>query len=311
MSYDLNIPWPVDNYNQKPTPQQLTNLKNTIITSYSLGITHQVINFSILETVKIPLNQPQDINPIDITYLTAELSPQFKNLKLFTRLTLIINDSSKLTGLTKLQNHFDLIAIQPLNEKALQLTITNLDIDLISLNLASRLPFFLKHKIIGSGIEKGIKFEICYSSLVSGSIGYANVGNETNVNLIKKNFFSNVLQLVRATRSRGIVVSSGATQPLQIRNSNDILVLLKTLGLDRSRAKSCISVNPERVLVNGRLRVKSYKQTISVGNEESSLLDNVHENPNKKQDGSGYKKKLSDSSSGRLLKKRKIDTNEK
>ncbi|EGW34987.1 uncharacterized protein SPAPADRAFT_131716 [Spathaspora passalidarum NRRL Y-27907] len=299
MPYDLNIPWPVDNYTSKPTPSQLTQLKNIISTNYTLGITHQVINYSITETVKIPINNANEINPIDITWLRNELV-NFPKLRLFTRLTLIVNDSSKIQHLTKLQNHFDLIAIQPLTEKALQLTITNLDVDLISLNLSSRLPFFLKHKIIGSAIDKGIKFEICYNWLISGAIGYD--GTHANVQLIKKNFFNNVLQLIRASRSRGLVISSGATQPLQLRNSNDILTILKTLGLDRSRAKACMTVNPERVLVNGRLRIKSYKQTISV-NDNAKLLENEHENPNKKSDSLVYKRKLQDTDTGKLLKK--------
>ncbi|RLV94349.1 Ribonuclease P/MRP protein subunit RPP1 [Spathaspora sp. JA1] len=296
--YDLNIPWPVDNYTAKPTPSQITQLKNTIITNYTLGITHQVINYSItVETTKIPINTPHEINPINIA--TLELG-QFPKLKLFTRLTLVVTDSSKIQHLTKLQNHFDIIAIQPQTEKCLQLTITNLDIDLISLNLSTRLPFFLKHKIIGMAIEKGIKFEICYNWLISGSIGYD--GNHANLQLIKKNFFNNVLQLIRASRSRGLVVSSGASQPLQLRNSNDILIILKTLGLDKSRGKSCVTVNPERVLVNGRLRIKSYKQTISVNNDVN-LGENDCENQVKKSDLQGYKRKLTDTDTGKLLKK--------
>ncbi|KHC57340.1 ribonuclease P/MRP protein subunit RPP1, partial [Candida albicans P60002] len=120
MSYDLNIPWPVNNYDKSPTLQQLTNLRNIIITNYSLGITHQAINFQIsIESVKIPTTK---INPIPINQLLNELLPKFPKLKLFSRLTLIVNDSSKLPQLNKLQNQFDIIAIQPLNEKVLQLS---------------------------------------------------------------------------------------------------------------------------------------------------------------------------------------------
>ncbi|KAI5954736.1 RPP1 [Candida theae] len=309
MSYDLNIPWPCNNYNTSPTPQQWTDLKNTIITNLELGITHQAINFTIDESVRIPFNTPDKINPILIKQLTDELSPNFPTLHLFSRITLIVNDSSKLQGVAKLQNHFDLFAIQPTNEKSLQLTILNIECDLISFNLCTKLPFFLKFKAIGTGVAKGIKFEINYSQLVSGgSSGYvpsSSSSSDVSGNLIKKNWFNNVLQLIRSSRSRGLVVSSGAQNPLQVRNSNDIMTLLKTLGLNSAKARSCISMNPEKALLNARLRIKSYKQVISMG--DGDLIGNESEDVDKKHDAAGYKRKYDESFTGKLLKKYKRD----
>lgn len=314
MLFDLNVPWPSNNYVTTPTPQQTTSLLNTITTLYTLGYTHIAINFTLSENVRFPNNQ-QDINPIQIKMIKDHFKDNFPKLKLFTRLTLVINDPSQCQGLSKVQNSFDLIAVQPTSEKGLQLATTNLDIDLISFNMASKLPFFLKHKTIGSALEKGIKFEICYSPMISGPAGYSiqtandNMSLSKTALLVRKYFFSNVLQLIRATRSKGLVVSSGATQPLQMRNLSDILSLLKTVGLDNSRAKSCVTDNPEKVLVNGRLKIKSYKQTITVGNDNDKndiLYNNDKEDDAKKTDSGGYKKKLSDSSGGNLLKKQRV-----
>ncbi|KAK6462153.1 RNase P subunit p30-domain-containing protein [Scheffersomyces coipomensis] len=310
MLYDLNVPWPVNDYHTKPTDVELYTLKNTIVTLHTLGYDHIAINFQITESVKIPLNQTHLINPIDIASLQKSLSPQFPSIKLFSRLTIVIYDPAKLQGLAKLQAQFDILAIQPLTEKALQLSTTNLDIDLISFNLGAKLPFYLKHKTIGSAVDKGIKFEICYNNLISGSIGYANSPTNPidNIQFIKKNFIYNVLQLVRSSRSKGLIISSGATLPLQTRNSEDILNLLRTFGLDQSRSKSCVTINPERVLVNGRLRIKSFKQTIVMDNNEissNSIIDNDKEDPKKKTDSNGYKKRLDSTSSGRLLKKQR------
>ncbi|KAL6453619.1 RPP1 Ribonuclease P/MRP protein subunit RPP1 [Candida maltosa Xu316] len=296
MTYDLNIPWPCNDYTRAPSSHNLINLKNTIVTNYSLGVTHQVINFTINDYVKIPLNTPDKINPIPVTNLLKELKPQFPKLRLFSRLTIVVNDSSKLPTLTKLTNHFDIIAVQPTNEKAFQLTVLNLEVDLISINLGSKLSFFLKHKVLNTAIEKGIKFEINYSTLVSGDSGYST--NDTNVNMIKKNFFNNAIQLIRGVRSRGLVISSGAQNPLQLRNVNDIIILLSTLGLDKNKSKTFIIVNPERVLINGKLKSKSHRQTV-VLNDENFVEEN---------NGQGYKKKLEDTSSGRLLKKRKVQS---
>lgn len=98
MLCDLNVPWPCLTYNTQPTQQQLEVLKNTIVTLYSLGYTHQAINFSINENVRIPVGTPDLINPINIAYLKSELVPRFPKLKLFTRLTIIVSDPSKLAS---------------------------------------------------------------------------------------------------------------------------------------------------------------------------------------------------------------------
>lgn len=303
--FDLNVPWPVNNYNAKPTPQQLTQVINTIATLYTLGYRYIAINFTLDEKIKLP-NGP--INPIDIHQIRSRLE-KYEGLKLFTRLTLIIHDPSQCQGLAKLQSSFDILAVNPVTEKALQLATTNLDIDLVSLNLGTRLPYFLKHKTVGSAIEKGILFEVCYSYVIAGPAGYTLSQSSDSLNLgssallVRKNFFNNVLQLVRASRSRGIVISSGATQPLQVRNPTDVLTLMKTLGMDHGRAKHFITKNPENVLKNGRLRIKSNKQTVVIDNRGDVLIDNKYEDPAKKGDTNAYKKKLEDTSSGRLLKK--------
>lgn len=307
MLFDLNVPWPVNNYQAKPNEKQLVNLKNTIATLFSLGYTHIAINFTINENVKIPTQSPQDINPIDIQWLKQEFS-KFSGLKLYTRLTIVVNDPGQCQGITRLQNAFDLISIMPLNERALILCTTNLDIDMITLPMGTRMSFFLKHKTVGSAIEKGIKFEMCYGPMIAGPAAYSEALQLSSVGqLSRKNFFNNALQLIRASRSKGLIVSSGAQQPLHARNSFDILNLLKTLGLDSSRSKATVTLNPEKVLVSGRLRIRSWKQTVQIDNDNTNadvLINNDLESV-KKTDTTIYKKRLNSTSSGRLLKKLK------
>lgn len=291
--YDLNVPWPATDYTTKPSPTQILNLKNVIITLYNLGYRLIAINFQINELVKLPKDQ---LNPIPMAALTKDLCSKFPDLKLFSRVTISINDPSKSQSLVKLQQYFDILAVQPLNEKALQLSITNLDIDLISFNFTNKLPFFLKHKTIGSAIDKGIKFEVQYAHLING---YANSSVGVNANLFKKFFINNVLLLIRTSRSKGIVVSSGALDPVQTRNASDILTLLVSLGLDLQRSKACVTINPERTLIAGRLRAKLFKQSILIDNDKVDVLTNNDVG----DEVTSYKKRLSDSSSGRLLKK--------
>ncbi|CAI5757611.1 unnamed protein product [Candida verbasci] len=303
-TYDLNISYPVNNYDTTITNTQLTNLKNIVITNYQNGIYNQAINFQIFDSIKLPMNK--DLNPIPVGKIKESLIPQFPKLKLFTRITLIINDLSKLSNLSKLQQCFDLIAIQPLNEKVFQNAIVNLEnnIDIISIDLSSRLNFYLKHKVVSNGLNKGIKFEIQYSQTISNYISN-DVGS--NSNLIKKNWFNNVLQLIRSSRSRGLIISSGAQNPLQIRNLNDILILLKTLGIKHEKGKSFITLNPERALINGKLRTKSYRQTVLQGDE--NIVDDIQYNVNERDVTKlTNRKRVQDSAIGQLIKKkRKIE----
>lgn len=301
MLVDLNVPWPVNDYQSIPTERQLLNLYNTISTLYSLGYTHLGINFTINESVKIP-NQSDQCNPINLIKIKQKFD-KFEGLKFFSRITITVNDPGQCQGITKLQNAFDIISIMPMNERALILCTTNLDIDLITFPMGSKLGFFLKHKTIGSAIEKGIKFEICYSPVISGSAGFVDPGQ-----LTRKNFFNNALQLIRSSRSKGLIVSSSAQQPLQVRNSANILTLLNTLGLDPSRSKATMTINPEKVLISGRLRVKSWKQTVQIdnNNDNNDVLINNDLESDKKHDTKAYKKKLDQTSAGRLLKKQRI-----
>lgn len=289
--YDLNVPWPQSNYDPISN-EQLISLKNIISTLYSLECRRIAINFEIDEGLKIPINDPSKINPIKIDEIID--IKQFPGLQIFTRLTISVNDSSKLINFNKFQNYFDIISIKPLNEKALQLSILNLNIDLISFNLNTKLNFYLKHKIIGQGVKKGIKFELCYNSLIS------NTYNSSS----RRYFISNLIQLIRATRSNGLIISSGATSAINIRTLPNIMTFLSTIGLKTNQINQFIK-NSELVLINGRLRIKSYKQTLVVG-DSTDLYDNSIENPKNNNDLSPYKRPIGDTEETEDTKKRKL-----
>lgn len=266
--YDLNVAWPALAYGSGPSQTELTNVYNTITMLYSMGYRYLALNFTISENVKLPLNAPDKLNPIPLTELRKRFA-QFEGLHLFSRITLVIADPAKCQNILKLNNMacFDIISVQPTTEKALQLTTTNLDIDIVSLPMSTRLPFFLKHKTVGKALTRGIKFEICYSGLIGGPAGYeTSSALGTTGHISRKTFFSNCLQLIRASRCQGIVFSSGANEPLHVRNHTDILAVMRELGLKTSNSKEGFVKNPEAVLVSGRLRIKSNKQTVMVGN---------------------------------------------
>lgn len=256
---DLNVPWPKNNYDP-PTEAEMTRLKQTIANLYNLGYKHIVVNFEIDENLKLPVNSPKEINPVHVSEL-IDLE-KFRDLQLYTRLTIIVNDSSKLMNFNKFQSYFNLISIKPMTEKALQLSIINLNIDLISVNLASKLNFYLKHKIIGQALKKGIKFEVCYNGLI---ISQSNSQS-------RKFLISNLVQLIRATRSNGIVISSGCNNAVDVRSLHNIVNFFQTLGLKSKNINQYIA-NSKLVLVNGTLKLNSYKQLVAV-DQDITLINN-------------------------------------
>lgn len=270
--YDLNVVWPSQSYS-KPSTAQMENLYNTISMLYTFGYHYLAINFMVLETVKLPQNGLDKLNPIPMDELRNRFK-SFPKLRLFSRITLVLSDPSKCQNVLKINNTgaFDIVAVQPMTEKALQLTTTNLDVDLISLPMAARWPFFLKHKTVGQALGKGIKFELCYTGLIGGSASYdSSLALGVTGKVTRKQFFSNSLQLIRASRSQGLVLSSGATEPMNVRNYVDILTILNQLDLKNSNCKDGFLNNPESVLIKGRLRITTSKQTVMIGRTDGDF----------------------------------------
>jgi len=63
---------------------------------------------------------------------------------------------------------YDILAVRPNNEKVFLAACSSFDVDIISLDFSSRLPFYLKHTTLGLAISRGIHFEICYSGVLRG-----------------------------------------------------------------------------------------------------------------------------------------------
>lgn len=304
MLCDLNINYPVSDFNQKISKGQLNDLKNTLNVAEQLGYTHIALNFKPLTITSSKNNNkiPNDINQLNPIYIERDFKEYKGRLKIYSRITVKVDDPSQCQNVAKFQQVFDLVAVEPVTEKSFQSAISNLDIDIVSFNLQERLPCYMKHKALGSAIDKGILFEIKYTDFLN---------NKNRAQAI-----SNTKQIIRASRNRGMICSSGCAidKPFQLRNFNNVIPILKMLGIDSNRCNMMFQDWSLKVLLNGRLRIKSYKQTISIGGE-SSLIDNDLENNNwesntdkinnVKQNINAYKKRKSESALDRELKKQK------
>ncbi|QLL33396.1 hypothetical protein HG536_0E03070 [Torulaspora globosa] len=250
MLVDLNVIWPQQSFRDEVTPKQVAKVRETLSTLHALGYTHVALNFTVNHSDKFPTNA-KEMNPMKISERFGDLI-EATGLKIYSRITLVIDDPSRGQSLAKISQHFDIVAALPVSERGVTLATTNLDIDLLTFNYGQRLPVFLKHKSICSCVKRGVKIEIVYA--------YALRDLQS-----RRQFVSNVRSVIRSSRSRGIVVSSGAQTALECRNILGVTSLVKILGLPSDKCSRAMGQLASLVLLNGRLRNKSYKQTIVVG----------------------------------------------
>lgn len=249
--YDLNLPHISNNQ----------DLARTLAFHAELGFTQIAVSLHI--TGKIPSTLP-------MVPLETIIVP--KSVKLLTRLTLTISDPSQNHRLASLQSHYNLVALRPTTDKALALCCGSLECDLISLDLSTRLLFILKFKTVASALQRGIRFEICYSPGITG-------GSEARRNLI-----SGATALIRATRGRGLIISSDARNALGLRGPWDVINLAVVWGMGQERGKEAVCEEARKVVQLARLKRESFRGVVDIvyGGEKSPEVKNNAEVPKSK-----------------------------
>jgi len=246
MFCDFNIPYPVQG-NGKINEEQLINLKK--ILNMLQKFEYEAVAFNSTISGKIPTNGSNPIQTIPV-----DTSNNKKDIKQFSRLTIIINDASQnyaLNSNNETISAYDIIAVQPQNEKIFQLACSVLDIDIISLDFSSRLPFYLKLPMVNLAIERGIHFEITYGASIRDTTA-------------RKHLISNAANLVRVTRGKNIIISSEAQKALEIRGPYDIINLASIFGLNQALAKNCLTRNCRSVLLHSKTRKSIHKGVVSI-----------------------------------------------
>lgn len=245
MYYDLHVPWTT----------QVAELQQTILFLVELGynaiaLTHTLSGKLPADlTCPIPEKLPFNIPP---------------GLKILRRCNLILSDPAQNHRLQTLSRNYDLLAIRPTNEKTLQQACLSLDCDLISLDLTQRFETHYKIKMLTAAVERGLKFEICYGPTVSTS--------DSN---IRRTLISNATQLIRATRSRGLIISSEAQRATSIRGPADVINLAAVWGLGPEKGKEAVDKLARNLVVAAQLKRTSFRGVIDVvyGGEKSPKDD--------------------------------------
>ncbi|KAK5079690.1 RNA-binding RNA processing protein rpp1 [Lithohypha guttulata] len=199
-------------------------------------------------TVTITSKLPAQLPPIHLERL--RIPPQLQVLK---RLTLTISDNA--------QNHrINTLTSTPTNEKAFQLCCSSLECDIISLDFTQRIGFPIKFKTVASALQRGVRLEICYSLGITGS------------NDARRNLISGAASLIRATRGRGIILSSEARNALGLRGPWDLINLAEVWGLSQERGKEAVCEEAARVVRLAGIKRSSFRGVVDIVDDGSKEI---------------------------------------
>lgn len=240
MLYDLNIPW-----TPSTTP---ADLDRTLSFASHLG--YSVVALS--HTLPPPIPSPIP-NPLPLIPPTTADRPT-----VLRRVTVPMSDPSTNHRLPQLAASYDVVAVRPTTERAFLAACTSLSADhfsLISLDLAAFFPFHFPPRACMAAVARGLRFEICHGQFLGARRDDARA---------RANFLANVAGLVRATKGRGVVVSSEAGGVLGLRAAPDVVNLLAVWGLGTERGMEALSGNPRGVVVNEGIRRRGFRGVVDV-----------------------------------------------
>ncbi|RYP61246.1 hypothetical protein DL769_007787 [Monosporascus sp. CRB-8-3] len=306
MLYDLNIAW---------SPSTSTaELERTLRFSAALGYNVVALNHTITPPVPpqianpLPKFPPPSAGPASSSSSSSSTTPDQtsnKQPKLPTvlhRATLVLNDPSAYHRLPQLGSSYDIVAVRPTTEREFQGACLNLnltDASLISLDLAQRFPFHFRPRPCMAAVNRGLRFEVCYAQGLSPGPG----SDAVNDARARAAFIGNVVELVRATRGRGIVISSGARGALGLRAPADVVNLLALWGLGSEKGMEGLGVLPRGVVVNEGIKRSGFRGVVNIvgvaerekgeGEDREAAKEKQKEaakNNNKNKDGDNKRK---------------------
>ncbi|XP_026755571.2 ribonuclease P protein subunit p30 [Galleria mellonella] len=159
-------------------------------------------------------------------------------LNILQRLTIEFSDSSIAHKMNQSENlkKYDIIAVIPKTLQAFQYACGTMDIDVITFEPECRIPFKMSRKLYRQAIERGIFFELMYSPAIRDSTS-------------RKNIISTAHMYHAIGKSKNIILSSGAEQPIHIRDVHDVINLGFILGLNSNESLEAVRNNARRLIL--------------------------------------------------------------
>ncbi|KAJ1960744.1 RNA-binding RNA processing protein rpp1 [Dipsacomyces acuminosporus] len=179
------------------------------------------------------------------------------SISVLRRLTSVVTEASQGHGLTSNGNptlkEYDIVAVRPASEQLMHAASSGTwdAIDIISLDMGSRWGFFAKHKAVGQALSMGYAFEISYAPALMDASS-------------RRQWVSNAASIVRVTRGKSVIWTSGSSRAFDIRPPYDIINLGSILDLNGDLSKRALTTNPRSTLVHAYTRTETLRAVIAV-----------------------------------------------
>lgn len=195
-------------------------------------------------------------------------------IRVLNRLTVVATDPSHFRPTTEYKA-FDLVAVFPKTEKLFHAACMTFEVDIICVTVTEKQPFHFKRAPVNGALDRGVFFEIVYTPAIRDST-------------MRRYTIGNSLGLMETCKGKGVILSSGAEKPLDLRGPYDIANLGIVFGLSEGDAKAAVSSNCRSVVINGETRTTAFgiirtmkkSQPASVSSEEKK---DEEENPASKR----------------------------
>lgn len=160
------------------------------------------------------------------------------------RLTVRATDEAQVAVVSEASKRrlpYDIIAVRPTTEEAFQHACESCECDLISLSLDEKLPFPFRRQHVLAFLKRGGLFEVEFAPALRDPSR-------------RRNLFVNLEHLLKPTRGKNVFLSSGASDPMEMRSPHDLANFAAVLGLRGELGLQSVADVPYRVLQRGVLR---------------------------------------------------------
>lgn len=188
-----------------------------------------------------------------------------KRLKVYSRLTLGLADTSQVHNILKMPvvEKYDVLCIFPKTDDMFNTIIKKLEVDMITIDITQRASWISRKNLVQMAIEKGITFEITYSPALMDSS-------------IRRDCFTNGRDLHRASKGKGLILSSKASKPIEIRSPFDVANMGLLFGMTPEQGGRAVSGNTLNLLLHAESR-KTIKGVMNV--QSCAALTNSKRSP--------------------------------
>ncbi|KAM3960999.1 LOW QUALITY PROTEIN: ribonuclease P protein subunit Rpp30 [Aphomia sociella] len=180
-------------------------------------------------------------------------------LNILQRLTIEFSDSSIAHKMNQSENikKYDIIAVIPKTLQAFQYACGSMDIDIITFDPETRVPFKMSRKLYRQAIERGVFFELMYSPTIKDSTS-------------RKNVISTAHMYHAIGKSKNIIVSSSAENPMHVRDVHDVINIGFIFGLNSNESLEVVRNNPRSLILKSIGR-RSGKHYITITKEDDII----------------------------------------